>query len=88
MRCLATLRDLCHTGPVGSSGEKPRKRRRRLSKVPKYEEPNTFPAAGLTGSAGGVYGSRYGHSADHHQPKPPNHLGAFLLRCLGMKPKS
>jgi hypothetical protein len=74
---------------MGSAGDKPRKRKRRLSKVPKYEEPNTFPAAGLTGSAGGVYGSRYGHSSDHHpQSRPPGRLGAFLLRCLGMKPKS
>ena len=73
---------------MGSGGDKPRKQRRRLAKVPKYEEPNTFPAAGLTGSAGGVYGSRYGHSADHHQPKPPSRFGAFVLRCLGMKPKS
>jgi hypothetical protein len=74
---------------MGSAGDKPRKQRRRLSKVPKYEEPNTFPAAGLTGSAGGVYGSRYGHSADHHpESKPPGRLGAFFLRCLGMKPKS
>jgi hypothetical protein len=73
---------------MGSGGEKPRKGRRRLAKVPRYEEPNTFPAAGLTGSAGDVYGSRYGHSADRHQSKPPNRFGAFVLRHLGMKPKS
>ena len=52
--------------------------------MPKYEEPNTFPAPGLTGSAGGVYGSRYGHSADHHQAeKQPGRFGAFVLRCPG-----
>ena len=74
---------------MGSAGDKPRKQRRRLAKVPKYEEPNTFPAAGLTGSAGDVFGSRYGHSADHHQSgKKPGRFGAFVLRCLGMKPKS
>jgi hypothetical protein len=56
--------------------------------VPKYEEPNTFPAAGLTGSSGDVFGSRYGHSADHHHEKQPGRLGAFVLRRLGMKPKS
>ena len=83
----ATVRDLVQTGLVGSGGDKPRKQRRRLAKVPKYQEPNTFPAAGLTGSAGGVYGSRDGHSADHHKSKPPNRFGAFVLRCLGMKPK-
>ena len=74
---------------MGSAGDKPRKQKRRLGKVPKYEEPNTLPAAGLTGSSGGVYGSRYGHSADHHAaPKQPGRFGAFVLRCLGMKPKS
>ncbi len=73
---------------MGSAGDKPRKQKRRLAKVPKYEEPNTLPAPGLTGSSGGVYGSRYGHSADHHQEKKPGRFGAFVLRCLGMKPKS
>ena len=76
------------TGVMGSSGDKPRKQRRRLVKVPKYEEPNTFPAPGLTGSSGAVFGSRYGHSADHHPQKEPGRFGAFILRCLGMKPKS
>ena len=79
---------LGQTGAMGSAGDKPRKPRRRLAKVPKYEEPNTFPAPGLTGSAGGVYGSRYGHSADHHQAgKKPGRFGAFVLRFLGLKPK-
>jgi hypothetical protein len=73
---------------MGSTGDKPRKPRRRLSKVPKYEEPNTFPAAGLTGGGGGVYGGRYGHSADHRARKPPGRFGAFILRVLGQKPRS
>ncbi|MGA2933425.1 MAG: hypothetical protein ABSE98_15245 [Acidimicrobiales bacterium] len=72
---------------MGRAGDKARKPKRRLAKVPKYEEPNSFPAAGLTGSSGGSFGSRYGHSAGHHQEKPPNRFGAFVLRCLGMKPK-
>jgi hypothetical protein len=76
------------TEVMGSSGDKPRKQRRRLAKVPKYEEPNSLPAQGLTGSSGGVYGSRYGHSADHHAQKEPGRFGAFILRLLGMKPKS
>ncbi len=73
---------------MGSAGEKPRKQKRRLAKVPKYEEPNTLPLAGLTGSSEEVFGSRYGHSADHHQQKEPGRFGAFVLRRLGMKPKS
>ena len=73
---------------MGSTGDKPRKPRRRLSKVPKYEEPNTFPAAGLTGGGGGVFSARYGHSADHQGRKPPGRFGAFILRVLGQKPRS
>jgi hypothetical protein len=80
--------DLGQTDTMGSAGDKPRKQRRRLPKVPKYEEPNTFPAPGLTGSSGAVFGSRYGHSADHHQQNEPGRFGAFILRLLGMKPKS
>jgi hypothetical protein len=56
---------------MGSAGEKPRRQKRRLAKVPKYEEPNSLPAQGLTGSSGGVYGSRYGHSADTMGPSVP-----------------
>jgi hypothetical protein len=73
---------------MGRSGDKPRKPRRRLAKVPKYEEPNTFPAGGLTGNSGGLFGSRYGHAADHHEQGRPGRFGAFVLRCLGMKPKT
>lgn len=73
---------------MGSAGEKPRKQKRRLAKVPKYEEPNTLPLAGLTGSSEEVFGSRYGHFADHHRQKEPGRFGAFVLRRLGMKPKT
>ena len=73
---------------MGRAGNKPRKTKRRLAKVPKYEEPNTIPAAGLTGSGGEVFPSRYGHSADHHQQKESGRFGSFVLRLLGMKPRS
>ena len=80
-------RHLGQTETMGSAGDKPRKQKRRLGKVPKYEEPNTLPLQGLTGDSGGVFGSRYGHSADHHREKEPGRFGAFVLRSLGMKPK-
>jgi hypothetical protein len=74
---------------VGSSGDTPRKPRRRLAKAPKYEEPNTFPAPGLTGTSDTVFGSRYGHSADHHRTgTQPGRVGSWILRRLGMKPRS
>jgi hypothetical protein len=72
---------------VGSSGDKARKPRRRLSKVPKYEEPNTFPGGGLTGSDPSGLGSRYGHSSDHHHNKEPGRFGSWFLRLLGLKQK-
>ena len=73
---------------MGRAGDKPRKPRRRLAKVPKYEEPNTFPAAGLTGGGEEVFNPRYGHSADRHaHERRPGRFGAFVLRCLGMKQK-
>ncbi len=73
---------------MGSEGSKPRKPKRRLAKVPKYEEPNTFPAAGLTGSSNDGFGSRYGHSAEHHTNQKPGRLGSWFLRTLGLKQKS
>ncbi len=36
------------TVAMGRAGEKPRRRKRRLAKVPKYEVPKPIDAAGLT----------------------------------------
>jgi hypothetical protein len=72
---------------MGSTGEKPRKPKRRLPKVPKYEEPNTFPGGGLTGSANNGFGGRYGHSADHRHNGEPGRFGEWFLRVLGLKQK-
>jgi hypothetical protein len=71
---------------MGSSGDKPRKPRRRLAKVPKYEEPNNLPLPGLGGGAE-QGNSRYGHGSDHQHPKKPGKAGAFVLRMLGKRPK-
>jgi len=70
-----------HDGAMGSAGSKPRKRRHRLDKVPKYEEPNR--AEGFTGGSFG----RVGHSSDGHQAKGPGRVGSYVLRLLGRRPK-
>jgi hypothetical protein len=67
---------------MGSEGIKPRKRKRKLDKVPKYEEPNR--AEGFDGA--GSFG-RYGHGSDHHKTGKPGRFGSSLLRLLGQRPK-
>jgi hypothetical protein len=69
---------------MGSAGDKPRKPRSKLAKVPKYEEPNTLPGLGGGSPVGD---GRYGHSSDHEHPTKPGMAGAFVLRMLGMRPK-
>ena len=72
---------------MGSAGDKPRKPRRHLPKVPAFEEPNTLPLPGLTGASRAMFGTRYGHSSDH-RPRPKlGRVGAFLLWLLGRRPK-
>lgn len=76
---------------MGSKGIKPRKPRRALPKVPRYEEPNEIPLAGLGGGAATGVG-REGHSAGHHHNDAGHHndqpgrFGRFLLRTLGLRP--
>ena len=70
-----------HDGAMGSDGSKPRKRRHKLDKVPKYEEPNR-----AEGFSGGSFG-RVGHSSDGHQAKKPGRVGGYVLRVLGRRPK-
>jgi hypothetical protein len=73
---------------MGSSGDKPRKPRRHLDKVPKYEEANTLGLPGIGGgdSEGAKYG-RFGHGSDHHHPGQPGRVGFFFLRLLGLRSK-
>jgi len=65
---------------MGSSGEKPRKRKSHLAKVPKYEVPNR-----AEGTEGGSFG-RSGHSSDHHHYEKPTGFGAWVLKKLSRKP--
>ena len=70
-----------HDGGMGSNGGKPRKRKQRLPKVPKYEEPNR-----AEGFSGGSFG-RSGHGSDHHHNGKPSRAGSLMLRLLGKRPK-
>jgi hypothetical protein len=73
---------------MGSAGDKPRKPKRRLAKVPKYEEPNNLPLPGLTGTNElGVPDSRFGHGSDDKHPGRPGRAGLFLLKVLGRRPR-
>jgi hypothetical protein len=72
---------------MGSAGDKPRKPKRRLTKVPKFEEPNDLPLPGLTGASPfGIEEGRFGHGSDHKHPGQPGRAGLFLLRILGRRP--
>jgi hypothetical protein len=71
---------------MGSAGDKPRKPKRRLPKVPAFEEPNVLPLPGLTGTSDAMFGSRYGHSSDHKPPPKLGRVGAALLWVLGRRP--
>jgi hypothetical protein len=82
------ISDLGHRPFMGTADDTPRKPRRPLKKVPKYEEPNTVPLIGLSGTPGfGVSKGRFGHGSDgksHHRPHWP---GRFFLRLLGIRPR-
>lgn len=71
---------------MGSADDKPRKRRRPLRKVPKYETPNTLPLPGLTGeSEFGQSSGRFGHGSDGKEYGRPGLIGRGFLRLLGMR---
>jgi hypothetical protein len=77
---------LGHDHHMGSANDKPRKRRRPLPKVPKYEEPNTLPLPGLTGDSGlGNTSGRFGHGSDGKEHHAPGRAGRAILRLLGMR---
>jgi hypothetical protein len=72
---------------MGSSGEQSRKEHEHLPKVPKGEESNTIPLAGLGGSTGPNLG-REGHQDAHHAAEErPGRFGQWMLRRLGLKSK-
>lgn len=79
---------VAHGAVMGSADDKPRKPRRPLAKVPKYEEPNELSLPGLTGDVGfGRRYGRFGHGSDHQRTHKPGRVGSFILRLLGMRAK-
>jgi len=69
---------------VGSKGDKPRKPKHPLPKVPKGEEPNTLPLPGLVG---GATTDSAGFGGYHQHVQNPGRAGKALLWLLGRRPK-
>jgi len=69
---------------MGSSGDKPRKPRRRLARVSKYPDSSGNPLAGLTGGGDGMTGpgASRGPSEHHH---PVGKVGSAFLWLLGRR---
>lgn len=72
---------------MGSSGDKPRKPRRRMAKVPRGAEANNIQLAGLTTSADSAHGSRLDHDAASGRSENIGRFQRFILWCLGRRPK-
>jgi len=74
---------------MGSSGDKPRKPRRHLPKVPRGMEPNNIQLGGLSeGGDGGGAGPRLGHDYAHGRSYDLGKFGTFVLWCLGRRRKN
>jgi len=72
---------------MGSSGDRPRKTRRRLAKVPRGAEANNIQLAGLTSSTDSVHGSRLDHDVAHGRSENVGRFGRFFLWLLGRRRK-
>ncbi len=82
----STDRWIGHDVAVGSEGDKPRKPKHRLPKVPKYEEPSALPAPVL--GAGATTGSGpTGHGGNHQHSHDAGRAGKALLWLLGRRRK-
>lgn len=71
---------------MGEAGNKPRKFRRRLPKVPKGAEPNDIHLAGLANSSGGTHGSRLDHELAKSRSEDLGKFGKSILWLLGRRP--
>jgi len=70
---------------MGTSGDKPRKPRRRMARV-KYAEANNIQLAGLAETSQTPSGTRLGHSKAHGRSQNVGAVGRFFLWCLGRRP--
>jgi hypothetical protein len=68
---------------VGEAGNKPRKFRRPMPKVPKGAEANDIHLAGLSNSGGGVHGNRLDHEAASGRSQDLGRFGRLFLKLLG-----
>jgi len=70
---------------MGTSGDKPRKPKRRLARV-KYTEANNIQLAGLAETSETPSGTRLGHSKARGRSQNVGAVGRFFLWCLGRRP--
>jgi hypothetical protein len=70
---------------MGRAGDKPRKPRRRLAKVPRGFEPNDLHLAGLNNPSGGNYGTRDDHDAASYRSTNLGRFGRAILWLLGRR---
>ena len=68
---------------VGEAGNKPRKFRRPMPKVPKGAEANDIHLAGLSNSGGGVHGNRLDHEAASGRSQDLGRFGRLFLKLMG-----
>lgn len=72
---------------MGTASEKPRKKRRRMAKVPRGAEANNIQLAGLTSSSDAVHSTRLDHDAAHGRSENLGKFGRFFLWLLGRRRK-
>lgn len=72
---------------MGESGDRPRKRRVRMPKVPRGAEASNIHLAGLTSGGSDLRGNRLDHEAARGRSEDIGRFQLFVLRSLGRYPK-
>jgi len=73
---------------MGSTGDKPRKRKHRLAKVPRGAEASNLHLAGLSNDSPSPGGHRLDHDEAHGRSEDIGTFGRMFLRLLGRRPKN